>query len=174
MHTNFFETLTGLAAHGGWKIAVSADKDGGLIVSVLYFNEGTGDDAARRIPPMILKGTAQEIDRGFFEAIAAPVQKTAQLLANMGQYMKALEEKKKQSKMEGDKKGKEKKLDNAKAATFETAMAKVEELEEQEKYAEALLQLPSVEKYPDNADEIEDKRNELWGLKDKKENNLFS
>ncbi len=76
--------------------------------------------------------------------------------------------------MEGDKKGKEKKPENTKAVTFETAMAKVEELEEQGKYGEALLQLPSVEKYPDHEEEIEEKRNELWELKDKKENNLFS
>lgn len=171
--TNFFETLAGLNAQGGWKINIAADKDGKLVVSVLLFNEKVGDDTRRMIPPMIFKGTPQEIDKGFFEAIAAPVQKTSQLFSNMEQYMKALDESKKQAKPETDKKGKDKKTENSKVVTFETEMAKVEELQAQEKYTEALMHLPSAEKYPDEADEIEEKRNELWELKDKKENNLF-
>jgi hypothetical protein len=54
-----------------------------LIVSVLFFNDAIGDDARKKVPPILLKGTAEELDSGFFQAIAEPVQDTAQLFANM-------------------------------------------------------------------------------------------
>ena len=80
--------------------------------------------------------------------------------------------------MEQDKKGKEKKAEGtketSKEATFETEMEKVDELAAQGKYSDALLKLPSKEKYPSRVEEIEEKRDELWEQQDKKDNNLFN
>ncbi|RYY59134.1 MAG: prtrc system protein e, partial [Chitinophagaceae bacterium] len=53
---------------------------------------------------MLLRGTVEELDEGFFDSILHPVQEAAGLFHNMESYMKGLEEAKKQSKMEQDKK----------------------------------------------------------------------
>jgi len=149
-----------------------------MVVSVLLFDDKIDDKAARLIQPLTLEGTPLELDNGFFQGITEPIKKTSQLVSNMGQYMKGLEDAKKSSKMEQDKKGKEKKAEGtketSKEATFETEMEKVDELAAQGKYSDALLKLPSKEKYPSRVEEIEEKRDELWEQQDKKDNNLFN
>lgn len=178
MTTNFFQTLAGLQINGGWRLNILPTKEGKMVVSVLLFDGQTDDTAAKLIQPLILEGTPLELDNGFFQGITEPMKKTSQLFSNMGQYMKGLEEAKKNSKMEQDKKGKEKKTEGtketSKEATFETEMEKVDDLMAQGKFSDALLKLPSKEKYPDHADEIEEKRDELWEQQDRKDNNLFN
>jgi len=173
MKTNFFETLMGLNAQGDWRITIAKDKDGRLTVSLLLFNEQCGDDARLRIAPMLLKGTAEEIDNGFFETIAAPIEKTSGLFANMEQYLKSLEEARKHSKSETDKKSNKKPADEQ-TKKYDAQMKKVEELAAQGKYGEAITQLPKPELYPDMEEAIEDKKEELWQKRKEKENNLFS
>lgn len=75
-----------------------------------------------------------------------------------------MDDTKKQSKQELDKKGKQKQTDLPKEITFETEMEKVEQLEAQGKFNDALMALPRAEKYPDNVDEIflfKDKGNKI-------------
>src|ERR1700712_4725237 len=98
MTTNFFANIAGLNIPGDWKIAIHADDKGQLTVSALFNTNNNGDNAYKVVPPMVLKGTAQEMDEGFFETIEQPIQETAGLLNNMEAYLKGLEEAKKQSK----------------------------------------------------------------------------
>ena len=76
MTTNFFQNISALQANGDWRIAISKDIDNRLIVSILLASEKTSDAVTKQIPPMVLKGTAEELDNGFFAAIKAPVQAT--------------------------------------------------------------------------------------------------
>lgn len=173
MQTNFFHQAAAFTMQYGWRINI-VPNNGALVISVMLYDPATDDKTLKVVQTMNLKGTAKELDEGFFEAIAAPVQKTIALLTNEREYTKSLDNTKKQSKQEQDKKGNQKPADAPKAITFETEMDKVEQLEAQGKFNEALMALPKVEKYPDNEDEIEEKRTALWEAIDKKDNNLFS
>lgn len=102
METNFFKQTTDLHLQGDLRITIK-QQDPILIVSVLLKNDTCGDDARKVVPPILLKGTADEIDEGFFANIAAPLQTTSQLFVNMEAYLKAQETAQQQSKMEQQK-----------------------------------------------------------------------
>jgi len=161
MTTNFFQTIDGLNIMGDWKITVSKTENDKWAVSILLVNEKLEDDAKKIIPPMILKGTAKELDEGFFKAIEIPVKKTADLFANMENYLASLEEAEKNSKMEKEKEDKEKKGIEERKKKYEAKMKNVAGLEEKEKWGEAIGQMPSAEKFPEQAEEIKKKLDEL-------------
>ncbi|WP_345953009.1 PRTRC system protein E [Mucilaginibacter sp. PAMB04168] len=79
MKTDFFNHIATAHTPGNWKLTIQTDDKHNFTVSVLFTAAHGGDGAARLIPPMILQGTAEELDNGFFEAIAVPVQQTASL-----------------------------------------------------------------------------------------------
>jgi PRTRC genetic system protein E len=174
MTTNFFTTLASLGIKAGWKLNVINTPDNRLVVSVLFFDDKLDDKEFKQLQPLQFNGTPEELDNEFFPRVEMPAKATSGLFTNAAQYMKSLEEAKKNTQQEKDKKGKEKKADAPKEKTFECEMQNVDDLIAKEKYADALMQLPKAEIYPDNADEIEEKREELWALQDKKRNTLFS
>jgi PRTRC genetic system protein E len=198
MQTNFFNHIGGLEFQGNLNLIIAKATDGKLTVSVLLAN-ATTDKAGNVIPPMILRGEANELDEGFFTAIHSPLKQTAQLFANMDAYQKSLDDAQKQSKAELDKKNKGK--DKGKTATatdddnddepetenlfstqeaeqkaitekkkrYDEAMLQIAELNKNCKYSEAIALLPSAEDYPDKADEITRKGEELAKRKAKYE-----
>lgn len=179
MKTNFFENIAALNAEGNYKMAIHADKEGAFTVSLLYNTTANGDNAHKLVPPMVLKGTAQELDEGFFEAIKQPIRETAGLFQNMEAYLKGLEEAKKQSKMEQAKtKPKtvagtedievaEPKVDKeAKKKAYDEAIRQVAELNDHCKYGEALAALPTVADYPEKQGELEKKHADLTRKKE--------
>jgi PRTRC genetic system protein E len=176
MNTNFFTQLASLSSKGNWRIAVSNVGNGCLVVSVLLVDEGLKDEAAKSIPPMILKGTASEIDEGFFIALEKPIAKTVGLFANIEQYETAVDEAEKQLRMEREKKQKaqiSQPVQDEQTRKFETIMKKVEVLQAEEKYGEAIAQLPKVDLFPEQEEAINLKKDELWELRNTKENTLF-
>jgi len=191
MTTNFFQSITAMNLPGHWKLSIHVDSAGNLTVSALFHTENMGDKAAKAVPPMLLKGTAQELDEGFFEAIEKPAQQTASLFHNMDEYLKALETAKAASRMEQDKKQKTAKVKTdtsdegiefgtddkvakeEKKKVFDEAIKKVGELDSQCQYEEALNILPSEEDYADKATEIVKKRTELERKREQKKALLF-
>jgi len=161
MTTNFFESLKALNVNGDWIITIKSAALDRMLVSVLFNNEKTGDAAAKLIPPMVLKGTAKEMDEGFFAAIEKPVKQTAALFTNMEEYTASQVEARKQSKIEKDKEDKIKKEKDVASKKYEAAMKKVSDLEEQEKYREAYAVLPKVADFPAFEQEINSKKEEL-------------
>jgi hypothetical protein len=101
--TNFFENIASLQVPGIWKIDIHTDENGQLVVSAL------GDSETKAISPLIHRGTAQEMDNGFFEAIAKPVQEITGFYASTEEYLKNLEKAKLASKQEQDRINAEKK-----------------------------------------------------------------
>lgn len=183
MNTNFFTAIAALQVQGSYKMAIHVNDQNQFTVSVLFNTNGNGDNAYKVVPPMLLKGTAEELDEGFFEAIEKPVQETAGLFQNMEAYLKGLEEAKKQSKMEQDKnKPKpapkaaannedievaEPKVDKeAKRKAYDEAMKQIAELNDNCKYAEALDILPSPADYPEKRAELDRKRADLTRKKE--------
>jgi PRTRC genetic system protein E len=157
---NFFQQLAGLELVGNLKLTVtgSADK---MVVSVLLDNDKCGDDARKHIPPLLLKGSAAEMDGEFFSSIATPLQKSSGLMVNMETYLKGQEEAKKKSAMAKEVADKETKEKEAKKKRYDEFMKKVADLEKDKKYKEAIAALPDVTTYPEHATAIEARKKEL-------------
>lgn len=161
MNTNFFSSIAAMNVAGDWKINIANNTTGQWIVSVLLFNEQTGDEAAKLIPPFILKGTADELDEGFFSAIEQPLRETAGLHTNMEDYLKQREEAKLQSQMEKDKADKAEKERRERQKKVEEAMKKVDELETEGKFRDAWMKVPDPADHPEQADLLTKRKSEL-------------
>ena len=160
MQTNFFRQLANMNLTGVLQITLRPTTDYSFVLSVLLSNEQCGDEAKKHIPPLNLRGTAEELDNGFFENISAPLQVASGLMVDMENFMKQVEEAKKKSAMEKEKSEKEKKEKEAKEKKYNEALQKAEELEKEGKYKEAWTALPKVSEYPDFADTIRKKQDE--------------
>ena len=60
LHWNRVVNLTGFSMHvaGNWKISIVKEDTDRFIVSVLFFNENISNDTRKKVPPILLKGTA--------------------------------------------------------------------------------------------------------------------
>lgn len=180
MTTNFFEIIAGLNIPGNWKMTIHTEDNLEFTVSALFTALQCGDNAAKAIPPMLLKGAMQELNDGFFEAITVPVQQTAGLYTNMESYLKELEAAKMASKQEQDSREKARKQaiaagkDNAdiigpdakisreeKKKAYDDAMQEVAELIKKLKFSDALNMLPSIADYPHKEGELKKKTDYL-------------
>lgn len=177
MKTNFFENIAQLNAPGFWKIGIHHDTDGRFVVSALYSPQETPDPAAKIIAPLIFKGTAQEMDEGFFEAIVQPVQQTAGLYSTIAEYSKSIAAAQKKVTTTAKTTAPKPKTDNGDDEEIEVGepkpsaeerrkiyfdtLKKVVELNDACKYEEALAILPSAGDYPDKKEELTKRRADL-------------
>jgi PRTRC genetic system protein E len=193
MKTNFFELVAGLQINGNLQINIQSNDIGTLAVTILLANQNPKITQGKNIPPMLLKGTAQELDEGFFGQISEPVKQTVKLFANLEAYQAELDKAKKQPEKQTGKTSTtttKKGTDNSlftqpaeependvdddldeqpdetedlaeKQRLYDEAMQRVSQLNSDMKYKEAIAQLPDAEEYPDKADEIKTKREQL-------------
>ena len=161
MQTNFFESLYALNVKGDWIISIKSAPPDRLLVSVMFSNDKITDAAAKQIPPFLFKGSAKEIDEGFFNVISAPVKKTSELFVNMMEYEAAQEKAREESRQQREKEEKEKKTKEAGNKKYDTAMKKVKELEDEGKYREAYAAVPKPADFPGFAEQITEKMEEL-------------
>ncbi|AYY84553.1 PRTRC system protein E [Chryseobacterium indologenes] len=160
MQTNFFNLIAKMDINSKLILAITKANESQIVASILVQNDGCGDKAKNIIPPLNLKGTADELDAGFFEHIKAPLQTASGLMVDMETFMKQLEEAKKQSAMEKEKSDKEKKEKEAKEKKCKDAFPKAEELEKEGNYKGAWSALPKASEYPDYAENIRKKQDE--------------
>jgi PRTRC genetic system protein E len=189
MKTNFFQQLAGLGFNGNFLLNIHQDETGVQTVSVILKKDNIKATAGSNLPPMLFKATAQELDEGFFEQLAQPVQQTAGLISNLEAYQKEVEKARKNAKPDKDKTAKsataetdddeqeddtnlftpkedDKQVKLEKKKLYDEAMDRVKELAKQMKYVEALAQLPDAAEYSDKAELIEAKRQEIQTGKD--------
>ncbi|WBS74164.1 PRTRC system protein E [Elizabethkingia meningoseptica] len=160
MQTNFFRHIAKMDLTGDLQITLRPTTEDCFVLSILLSNEQCGDEARKLIPPLNLRGTAEELDNGFFERITTPLQTASGLMVDMEAFMKQLEEVKKKSAMEKEKTDKEKKEKDAKEKKYKEAIQKAEEFEKEGKYKDAWTALPKVSEYPDLAEIIRSKQDE--------------
>ena len=160
MQTNFFRQIAKMNLTGDLQFTLRPTTENSFVLSILLNNEQCGDEARKMIPPLNLRGTAEELDNGFFENITMPLQTASELMVDMESFMKQLEEVKKQSAMEKEKSDKEKKEKEAKEKKYKEAFQKAETLEKEGKYKEAWSALPKASEYPDFAEQIRKKQSE--------------
>ncbi|MCH5689545.1 hypothetical protein LWM68_38135 [Niabella sp. W65] len=103
---------------GDLQVTIRKGAESNWIVSVMLNNEQCGDDARKLIPPLNLRGSAEELDNGFFERITTPIRTVSGLMVDMEGFMKQLEEVKKQSAMEKEKTDRERKEKEAKEKKY--------------------------------------------------------
>ncbi|OKS85738.1 prtrc system protein e [Mucilaginibacter polytrichastri] len=161
METNFFKSIAALQVSGAWSINITNENADTWIVSVLFYNDKVADDARKKVPPLLLRGTTAELDGGFFDAIAQPVQETAALFTNMEAYLKSREQAKLASKMEKDKTEKAGKEKTDKQKKYDDALKKVDELEAEGKFKEAWMKVPNAQEYPDAAEFLQKRKASL-------------
>jgi PRTRC genetic system protein E len=159
----FFKGIAALDIEGSLNIVIYKVGDR-LTVSVLLQNDNCGDAAKKSVPPLVLTGTAEELDSGFFAQVAAPIKETSGLLVNMEAYLKGREAAKAQSAAEKDKADKGRKEADGKDKKYTEALQKVEELEKEGKFREAWSKVPDPAKYPEQAEFLRSRRK---GLSDK-------
>ena len=160
MQTNFFRQLAHLNLTGDLQLLLKPTTENSFVLSILLNNEQCGDEARKLIPPLNLRGTAEELDNGFFESISTPLQTASGLMVDIENFMKQLEEAKKKSAMEKEKQDKEKKEKEAKDKNYKEAFEKAETLEKEGKYKEAWSALPKVSEFSDFAETIRKKQDE--------------
>lgn len=160
MQTNFFNQIAKMDINSKLILTIAKANECQIVVSILVQNDRCGDKAKNIIPPLNLKGTADELDAGFFENIKAPLQIASGLMVDMESFMKQLEEAKKQSAMEKEKCDKEKKEKETKEKKCKDAFQKAEELEKEGNYKGAWSALPKASEYPDYAETIRKKQDE--------------
>jgi PRTRC genetic system protein E len=161
MNTNFFNQIAELEITGDLQLTISKGVENKLIVSILLQNDQCGDNAKQLIPPLNLRGTAEELDEGFFESITVPLETASGLMVNMEAYMKQLENAQKQSAMEKEKTDKEKKAKDEKEKKYNEAMAKADELDKEGKPRDAWMKVPNSNDFPEYAEVIHKRKKEL-------------
>lgn len=160
MQTNFFRQIAKMNLKGDLQFTLRPSVENSFVLSILLNNEQCGDEARKLIPPLNLRGTAEELDNGFFESVSAPLQTASGLMVDMESFMKQLEEAKKKSAMEKEKSDKEKKETETKQKKYKEAFEKAESLEREGKYKDAWSALPKISEYPDFAEAIRKKQDE--------------
>lgn len=158
MNTNFFSLVTQLEFTGNLNISIQKASDNNWIVSVLLQNSGCGDEAKNKIPPLNLRGTAEDLDNGFFENITQPIQSASYLMVNMDYFMVQLEEAKKHSAMEKQNADKEQKGKDERDKKYKDSMKKAEDFEKKSKFKNAWSALPKASEYPEYSKEILEKQ----------------
>ena len=134
-----------------------------MAVSILAVQDELADKAVNKIPSLLLKGSAEKIDAGFFESISAPVKKTDELITNLLNYQKSVEKAKGESRIQKDKEAADKKARDARKLKYDEQMKKVGELEAKKLYGQAIAQMPDPKLFPEFAEEIKNKLNSLRG-----------
>jgi PRTRC genetic system protein E len=161
MNTNFFNQIAQLDFTGNLQLTIAKGAESNLVVAVLLQNEQCGDSAKNMIPPLNLRGTAEQMDEGFFQQITMPLQTASGLMVNMEAFMKQMEEAKKQSAMEKEKTDKDKKVKEEKDKKYKEAMQKVDELEKEGKYRGAWMKVPDPAQFPEQEEVIRKRRTAL-------------
>lgn len=163
METNFFTTINGLPRAGVWKITIAMNEDGNMLVSLLLEKERDG----KPIAPMVFNGSPQELDEGFFRAVAEPVKSTSELFANIDAHLLSIEKAKrelkpKEQKQNGENPVTPKSEDKAeRKKRYDDLIEKAKNLNSACKYAEALAVLPNNEDFPEKEEELGGLRKKL-------------
>ena len=143
----FFTTIHQMMTDGVDLTLVIRKANGQLTVSTLPKSNGLKDEAQNHIVPLTVSGLPQELDSGFLQAIARPIQKAAGLITNMAQFEAQAEKAASESKAAKDAKAKETKEEKEKREKYEKHFKKAEELIAAKKHSEAVTVLGQVRLY---------------------------
>ena len=91
---NFFQTLNEQFPDADLSIRIKC-KNGMLTISVMPHTEGETN-----IQPLIVTGSAEELDKGFFGVVVAPLKETTAALVNLEQHRESVKAASKEAEKE--------------------------------------------------------------------------
>lgn len=143
-------------------LVIRKSADGRMAVSVLPKSNTLKDEAQNSIVPLTLNGTPEELDSGFLQVVARPMQKASGLISNMAQFEAQANKAASSSKGAKEAKAKESKEDREKREKYEKNLKKAEEHIAAKRHKEAVDALTEARKYakPDNLKTIDERLDE--------------
>ena len=148
----FFTTIHQMMTDGVDLTLVIRKSNGQLTVSTLPKSNGLKDEAQNHIVPLTVSGLPQELDAGFLQAVARPIQKAAGLISNMAQFEAQTEKAASESKAAKDAKAKETKEEKEKREKYEKHLKKAEELIAAKNHKDAVTALGQARLYAKEQD----------------------
>lgn len=134
----FFQTINQVIT-AGTDLAINIRRvNDKLAVSVMPRRASLKDNAGEQIVPLVLNGTPEELDAGFLQAIATPMQKVQGVLTNLEAFEKQAEQASSQSKAAKSAAEKESREAREKREKMEKLIKKAEEATAGKRYSEAL------------------------------------
>lgn len=124
-------------------LVIRKSADGRMAVSLLPKSNTLKNEAQNSIVPLTLNGTPEELDSGFLQVVARPMQKASGLITNMAQF-EAQADKAASGKGVRPKESKEEK---EKREKYEKNLKKAQELIAAKKHREAVEALTEARKY---------------------------
>ncbi|UIR57804.1 hypothetical protein LZQ00_08280 [Sphingobacterium sp. SRCM116780] len=152
--TNFFTQLAQLDIKGHIVLTIARSADDTFIVSTLVRALSSSESAPSKIIPYNLTARAEELDNCYFDRITAPAQKAGEIVDNMEEYLKSMENAKAKPQKEKSKTSKPQGEAEKRTQKYHDALNKSEELEKQKKYNDAWTALPKASEYPEHAELI--------------------
>lgn len=151
----FFTTIHQMMTEGVDLTIVIRKSNGQLTVSTLPKSNGLKDEAQCHIVPLTVTGTPQELDAGFLQTVARPIQKASGLIANMAQFEAQADKAAANSKAAKEAKAKETKEEKEKREKYEKLMKKAGELIAAKNHREAINVLGQAKAHA-NATQLKD------------------
>ena len=133
-------------------LVIRKSTDGRMAVSVLPKSNTLKDEAQNSIMPLTLNGTPEELDTGFMQVVARPMQKASGLISNMAQFEAQADKAAASSKGAKEARAKESKEDKEKREKYEKNLKKAEEHIAAKRHKEAVEALTEARKYAKSGD----------------------
>lgn len=170
----FFQTIYPMLAAGAdLSINIKRVNDK-LSVAVMPRHNGVKDEALQHLVPLILNGTATELDAEFLQAITMPVSRTMGILTNLETFERQAAKVSSESRPTKTTQEKEPKEAREKREKMEKLLKKTDEAVAGHKYSEALIWLKQAKVLApaDRQKEIDDRTLEVRKMADA--GNLFA
>lgn len=164
----FFQTIYPMLAAGAdLSINIKRVNDR-LSVAVMPRHNGVKDEAQLHLVPLILNGTAVELDAEFLQAIMMPVSRTMGVLANLETFERQAAKVSSESRPAKTAQEKESKEAREKREKMERLLKKTDEAVAGRKYSEALIWLKQARVLApaDRQKEIDDRTLEVRKMAD--------
>ena len=115
----FFTAINQMMTEGVDLTIVIRKANGQMAVSTLPKSNGLKDEAQNHIVPLTVSGLPEELDAGFLQTVARPIQKVAGLITNMAQFEAQADKAAADSKAAKEEKAKETKEEKEKREKYE-------------------------------------------------------
>lgn len=124
----FFTAINQMMTEGVDLTLVIRKANGQLTVSTLPKSNTLKDEAQNHIVPLTVSGLPEELDAGFLQTVARPIQKASGLITNMARFEAQADKAASDSKAAKEQKAKETKEEKEKREKYEKHFKKAEEL----------------------------------------------
>lgn len=143
----FFQSINTMMA-AGTDLSINIRKVGEqLVVATLPRNNNLKDGSQSYLIPLTVSGSPMELDAGYLQAIAQPIQKAGGLLMNLEQFEKQAEKAASKAKTEKPKADNEANDAKAKRENYDKCLKKADELAASKRFSEALTSLKEAKTF---------------------------